>query len=446
MAGRARRAAGWVLLAASAALILRATQGGQFSIPPVRIPPAWCLVCGPGWLMDGVSNVVLFLPLGVSLALVRVRVAPAAACAALLSLAVEGLQAAGIPPLRSPSLADLVTNTAGGAAGALLVALGPRLLVPSRSLAMRLLAGWGAGALGTLALTAAALQPLAGTARAAVTVARSPYQHAPGFGWYGGVLEAVTVNGHADPPRGGGPAVLVTSGRPERVAVSATLRGRDARAYQRAMVFLHTPGDTLPYALLSQHGSDLRWELRTRGVAWGLFNPGVRLRSVVPDTPDDAAPLQIQAQGARGTLMLAAQPAGAAPPRPVAARLTPGVGWVLLQSVVKLSDPVAPVVRLAWFLVLAAPLAYWSRLLGTGWMVAVAGSVIATTAAAARLGGLPLPDVGEWGTLGAAFAIGAAAAWGYGAPRGGGSGAASRATAAGRRGPAIIAARAGAPM
>lgn len=436
--GATARLVGWGGVAACVALVLRATLGGDFSIPPVRIPGAWCLVCGPGWLMDAVSNVVLFLPLGGSLAVAGVRAGPAAAVAALLSLTVEALQAAGIPPLRSPSLADLVTNTTGGAAGALLVQLAPLLRTPTRMVARRLLAGWLAGVLGTLALTTIALQPPVVTGDPGPwTVARSPSAHAPGYGWYGGVLEEVRVNGHPAPPRGGGPVVLVTSARPAAVHVSATLRGRDARAYQRAMVFLHTPGDTIPYALLSQQGRDLRWELRTRGYAWGLFTPSVRLRSALPEgAAGGVPPLRIDAQGGNGRLWLAARPVPDAPIRQVEAQLSPGAGWALLQSVVRLSDPMAPVVRLAWYLVLLAPLAYWSRWVGGAWGVASVVLVVAGVAGAAWAGGLPLPEAADWGSMAVAGAAGLVGGGMGGRGRPGPGGSARAGTAA----------RAGAPM
>ena len=399
---------GGLLLLVSVALIARATLGAGFGIAPMRIPAAWCLICGDGWLMDGVSNVVLFLPFGAALALLQLRVWPAAGWSALLSLTVESLQAAGIPALRSPSVADVLTNTVGGLMAAGLTTHAPTLWRPTRPLARRLLVAWMGVVIGCLILTAAALQPVSPAGVPVDTTVRpSPYEYAPGYGWFGGRLRDARINDVPFPDRGSGPVVAEVPAIPDRITVDVTLTGHDSLAYQRAMVFLHPIGDTIPVALLAQEGPDVRWELRTRGHAWGLAKPGIRLQDVVPPGRlSDATPLALHAESAGATLALSSMPATGTARRTVQARLTPLLGWALLQIVVRPDDPGAAAVQLAWILVLVAPLARWGRLLGWRWVTSGMAVVGATLVGGAAIGGLALPAPSEWAMLLLAFGVG----------------------------------------
>jgi len=399
---------GGPLLLVSVALIARATLGAGFGIAPMRIPAAWCLICGDGWLMDGVSNVVLFLPFGAALALLQLRVWPAAGWSALLSLTVESLQAAGIPALRSPSAADVVTNTVGGLLAAWITVQAPTLWDPGRLLARRLVMAWSGVVTGCLILTSVALQPVPSSMRSTETTVRpSPYEYAPGYGWYGGRLRDARINDVPFPDRGSGPVVAEVPTIPNRITVDVTLARPDSLDYQRAMVFLHPTGDTIPVALLTQDGPDLRWDLRTRGYSWGLTKPGIRLRDVVPHSRHrDVTPVALHAEASGATLRLSGGGEKIGPQHTVQARLTPLLGWALLQSVVRLADPGATAVQLAWILVLVAPLARWGRLLGWRWAMSGMAVVGATLVGGASIGGLALPAPSEWAMLLLAFGVG----------------------------------------
>ena len=393
----------WLAVAASVTLILRATLGTGFSIAPMRIPAAWCLICGDGWLMDAVSNVVLFLPFGVALALLRLRVWQAAVMSALLSLLVESLQAAGIPALRSPSAADIVTNTLGGLGATWLTVQAPTLWRPTLPLARRLLLAWTGVVTGCLILTSVALQPVPSSLRSTeITVRPSPYEYAPGYGWYGGRLRDARINDMPFPDRGSGPVVAEVPAIPDRITVDVTLTGHDTLAYQRAMVFVHPTGDTIPVALLTQDERDIRWDHRTRGYRWGLTKPGIRLRDVIPSGRwADSTPLRLHAEASASTLTLtlAGMRAGDGPEHTVQARITPLLGWALLQSVVRPADPGAPLVQLAWILVLVVPLVRWGRLLGWLWLLGVAASLGGLLIGGAIIGGLALPGAVDWAML-----------------------------------------------
>lgn len=127
--------------------------------PPPAVPlPMVCLVCGELGGVDVVLNLTLFIPLGATLVLAGVGWRRAALVAAATSLAVEALQYSLIPG-RDASLSDLLTNSAGGAAGALLTARWHDLLAPPPRTARRYAIAAASAALAVMALTAALLRP-----------------------------------------------------------------------------------------------------------------------------------------------------------------------------------------------------------------------------------------------------------------------------------------------
>ena len=126
--------------------------------------PLLCLVCGESGGADVVLNLLLFIPLGVGLALLGRPWAHVVALCALLSLGVETLQYAAHTG-RDASLSDLLTNTASGAVGAALVRRLDLLLAPGPLPARRLSLGAAAGWLAILSLTAISMHPWAPAGR-----------------------------------------------------------------------------------------------------------------------------------------------------------------------------------------------------------------------------------------------------------------------------------------
>ncbi len=87
---------------------------GLLTMIPVagtRPAPWQCVFCGETAVSDAILNVLMFLPLGVGLAMIRMGAVKAVVTALALSLAVEVAQF-GIPG-RDASLGDLITNSLG---------------------------------------------------------------------------------------------------------------------------------------------------------------------------------------------------------------------------------------------------------------------------------------------------------------------------------------------
>ena len=92
------------------------------------LPQGWnfALVEGDEGPAEIIQNILLFVPLGLALALGNTRTLRNIAAGALLSLAVEFTQQ--WIPGRDPSVGDLVFNTVGTAVGVLLARTAPRWL------------------------------------------------------------------------------------------------------------------------------------------------------------------------------------------------------------------------------------------------------------------------------------------------------------------------------
>jgi VanZ family protein len=101
----------------------------------------FCVLCGSFGAVDVILNIILFIPLGVGLALTGVsgRRALLAMCA--LSAIIETAQLLFIPG-RDATLRDVLTNTLGGAVGLALARHATLLLRPPPRIARRLALGW----------------------------------------------------------------------------------------------------------------------------------------------------------------------------------------------------------------------------------------------------------------------------------------------------------------
>ena len=91
---------------------------------------ALCLFCGERAAADAVLNVLLYLPLGVGLALAGWNAPRAVLLSLLLSGAIEAAQI--VIPGRDSSARDVLTNALGGYLGAVLMMHVPRWLAGGR--------------------------------------------------------------------------------------------------------------------------------------------------------------------------------------------------------------------------------------------------------------------------------------------------------------------------
>ena len=288
-----RRSAGIAatILATFGIAALTLTTGRSTGTP--RIDP-WCLACGDAGVTNLLLNIVLFLPLGLGLALGGWPRWGAVLFGFGLSLLVETLQLT-ILPGRFATLADLLSNTAGAWLGFELTLRALRGERPSRtSLVLRGFLVWVA-ALVVPAVAGLAFRPSPGAGPV------------PWFGQWANVLEGMD-------PFGGTVVDVRLNGTPippERLTNREELRriwSRDTIRFEarvrtgpvparRALVATIVEDMIGWPAAIWQDGPDATMSLRLGASDLRVRSPAVRLTRGLDYPPETPVVLRIQYQG-----------------------------------------------------------------------------------------------------------------------------------------------------
>ena len=320
---------------------------------------SWCIACGPFWLADAISNVVLFLPLGAALVGSGKRPARAILIGALLSLTIELLQSRGWPGGRDASVADFLMNSAGTTIGAWAVLSRDYWLWTSVRRSRAYVAGWATLCLVAFGASFWLLAPVAPSIGTSAPVVASTLPYTPDFGWYAGLSDSALVNGTRVPHGGSGP-VIVNMPRTDSVRIYVDVRGRDTRYTVVPLVYLHEPGSTESYAMLAQRGDDAVIRQSLRATQWGFLALDLALPNVfAPAARADSAPLQLHAVFTDRQLSLSARDHGN-DVAPSTLSVSPLMAWALMQSVVRLESPLAPIMTTLWIFFWVGPIAWWS--------------------------------------------------------------------------------------
>lgn len=362
------------------ALIAWATLTPEAPDPAHRVPSSWCLACGGLWLTDALSNIALFLPFGVALALYDMRWTRVLAWATLLSVVVETCQYLGLPPGRSAAVADVLTNALGAVIGALLATHWFALLRPRRRTAAWMALGWSIASALVMLLTAVAVgsprrfraerttSAVDGSGGAAPLFAPSVRTHPPSFGWYGGQVDSARLVSSSDAPlrirRGwGGPIMVQARQSFDSLHATVSVRGRDANTAFVPLLYIHLGADSTPAFMIGQHDGDAELRLTRRAWELGLRLPALRLPNAFAARPvADSSTLTLIATVTAGTLSLSAQTTSSTTraSREVTRHLDVTGGWALLQSVVAVDSVLAPLALFCWLVALVAPVGWWA--------------------------------------------------------------------------------------
>ena len=401
-------------LFASAALIVFATltPGAAAAVGAAH----WQFTIGETPLTDACSNVLLFVPLGVGLVAVGVRLGSAAMIGLVLSLAIELLQFTGHPPGRYATFADLMANSAGATVGAVVAASRARWMRPNARDAKRLAISWTGTVAVVVALTAWLLSPIRRDQRGHAPPTRSMLENAPGYPWFAGTVMRVVVSGVDVPQQGTGPARVAAPIGARDVVVLA--RGRDSRSAFVPLLYLHDARDTVPYLMVGQSGDDAVVQSPRRGdrlglrmpqlVLSGVFASAAILRVDVRDSStDDVAIRKLTATVSSQRLtMQQASPGSAVESR---LDLTPSLGWLMVQPVIGDDEASRTLGTIAWLFLLVAPACFWSwrcdsnSRRATGVVLGAICSVFVASPIVFAVAPLPL---WQWGTLLAAAMFG----------------------------------------
>lgn len=307
-----------------------------------------CILCGDRGLADALLNVVLFGPLGMALARMRIRPLRAIAVGAVLSACIELAQL--VIPGRDPTPPDLLFNTLGTALG---YAVGTRmdvLLRPSDRAAGWMALAWSAAFAVVVGLTGWLTGP---------APPPGPYvgQWTPEIGDYpllpARVLEA----------RIGG--VPIPYGRLDGDAAVRDALARAAPIEIRWIVGWRI-GEAAPLLRIVGRGGEEAVAVfihgeraivlhRTRAAALRLDRPSLAAPAVIRGiVPGDTVRMTVRMDGRRARFVTDAGHASAD-------GLGPGRGWVLLLSRMETPAGTARALDAAWIALWMVPLGLWMR-------------------------------------------------------------------------------------
>jgi hypothetical protein len=412
------------LIGASLAAIGLATLG------PVSITgagpelPMLCLLCGNAGTMDFTLNVVLFVPLGLSLALWHRNRHPAPAALAILtlSLVIETLQATVIAG-RHAALSDLVANTLGGILGLSIPGWWRGVLLPAPRRAARLALAAFSLALAVPAATVYLLRPAPGATET----------------WYGqwAHLLGGTVPFEGEVLDVRLDSLPVTRWRlpvqePYRATWRAPLRF-SARIVTglvvdgRAQVAAIADGTGGFVAAIWQDGPDAVMSLRLRTSDVRLRTPWVRLEDALTAPPGTETTLAIEVLPDR-VHATAERTDGL---RATGYRLSPSLAWVLWwpfdTAFARPPDTRTALWLVGWFALIQGLVFWWCRLAGRPGLggILAAGVLAAALLVIPLVAGMSPAPLREWAAAGLGTAAGLAIASWPPAPRGPARGAAS---------------------
>lgn len=334
------------LLTAAVASILAATLTPAGTV----LEPEFtrCLVCGARGLSDGLVNVILFAPLGLTLALNGRSGMRAVLLGGMLSCGVEFAQI--LIPGRDPSLGDVVANTLGTAAGQAIFGFAGNWLLPPTRLAARLSLMAAGLLLAVLIATARLLEPSlpTGTVRTWYT------PDLPDLEWYHGrVVRAQLGSSALRPNRPLEPdavRTLLLEQAPLRIDATA---GPSVPGLAPLLVIEDENGHEA--ILVGPDRDDLVFRYRPRASGWLLDRPDLRLRRAFASVrPGDTARIAIRRQG-RGYCLAMNQVARCDVGNSV------GSGWALLYYPRHLPAWAYTLLEAGWLAGLAFPVGLWAR-------------------------------------------------------------------------------------
>lgn len=374
-----------------------------------------CLICGSLGGVDAVLNVLLFVPLGIALALAQVRGRTAVGAMSLFSVCIELMQATVIAG-RFGTLADVITNSLGGLLGFLAGTHGLRLLRPSPIAARFLALGWMILWTAGQGVVAYALIPVT-TDDAYFARIRRPHRDTgtqfPGTVHDARIGPARLRNGPVD----GSDQVRALYASQRGIPFIATVSAAGPTAERVEIVIVG--GENGGIASFEQSGRDLIYGARTGADQLHLRPLWFRIPEAFPGVPDSGAARQMRlhAQYGRSTVTLQVDDGMRQQTRRLVHRLS--YGWVLVNPMNVFLDGTfdETIVGALWMVVLLLPAGYWGVLALRGrqprrWMlVAAAGAAVVTAFVIVPLMlGLHPAALWEWMFSAAGGAIGAAIA------------------------------------
>lgn len=346
---------GRILAGVSIAVILAATltpQSGQAETDPL------CVICGTFGGVDAVLNVLLFLPLGLALALSGARTVYALLAMLVLSASIEVTQFFFISG-RDATIGDVLTNFLGGALGFALATGYPIWRDPSRRAAAALCATWSAIWLAVQLISSFAFAPALPATHYYGQIARIFGNMAT----FGGQVLSATIDTVDVPNFGYAKSEqfreLLRKGAPVRATVIPA--GPTSRI---APIVRIADEERQEIVLLGQDHSDLVFGIRTGAATLRLRPPVFAVREAFPSGGDGARlqisdTLHLHARYAASGVEMRVDSRGATRQRDLA--VYPALGWILVLPMRWYVEGTRSEIMfsLIWLCAWTLPLGYW---------------------------------------------------------------------------------------
>lgn len=356
-----------------------------------------CLVCGEAGVTDVILNLLLFLPLGLTLRAIGWPWLRAVGLAALLTISIETAQATLLTG-RDASLSDVLANTLGGAFGWWLLPTLMLLRSPDRTRARSVTAALLVASSACWLMTGWGLRPDGSTS--APWVGQRMRQWS-GHDLFPGSLGVATLNG-IDVPND---QLSMIPTVPDTLELSLLLMRRDAATPHRPVSILRVvDGQGRQQLSASQRGEELLISSRVRASRLLVRTPTWQFANAMRMPTDVPWLMEWRWMGNRVELQRG--PAnGSTPPIVQSIPLSIGLGWAFVHpfaAAVGTGTPWWTALWLGlWFLPLGWCLGWLSR-----WEMSLWGLTAATSfVGASLLTGLPIRPlefamVAAWLSLG----------------------------------------------
>ena len=285
----------------------------------------WCVTCGDLGSLDFAANVVMFMPLGLALALWTGRRWRTVAICMAVTMFIEAMQVRVVAG-RDSSLGDLIANTLGGWIGAELALMWGTIVWPRPTVAKWLAVCWATVFALIGLLTSLGLRPA--HVPTGLWVQWTPVRYS--YEAFTGNLLTFDINGMN----------LVAPFPPSTLGLSRAIAGEPWRATatidpaglrKTRSLIVRVADESSILITVEQRGSDLSCHQKTRSADFRLRSPRVALPNVLRADRSSTGSDTLRLICSRADHQLIAGVVDGTQSRSESARLSPSLGWMLVS-------------------------------------------------------------------------------------------------------------------
>lgn len=313
----------------------------------------WCVTCGELGSLDFAANIVMFVPLGLSLALWTGRRWRTVALCMAVTMFIEAMQVRVVAG-RDSSLGDLIANSLGGWLGAELALMWGTVVWPRPALAKRLAVCWAAVFAAIGWLTSLGLRPA--IVPTSLWVQWTPVRYS--YEAFTGNLLKFDINGMN----------LVAPFPPSTLGLSRAIAGEpwratatiDRQGLQETRSLIVRIADEFSILItVEQRGSELSCHQKTRSADFRLRSPRVALPNALRASQSTAGGDTVRLICSRADHQLIAGVIDGGESRSESVRLSPSLGWMLVSPFDLPAGRRSLWIGALWLVALGIPGGFW---------------------------------------------------------------------------------------